>query len=157
MSEFDKLLFEDAESIEYHNLPGDILHRLVIEQDDQFVATNALAELAMRRSGREIAEKILKDGIGDKHLKAQAFSVLYLADMNSALRLLPELLPNADTTMLSSIVEMLNMDMKHLFTAENGRSIVRAVVQQILTKQLEAFRDSREIESFLFAVKSSGG
>ncbi|GEM_PF-2310056 len=156
-SEFDKLLFEDAESIEYQNLPEDFLHRLVIEQDDQFVATNALAELSKRGSGGEISAKILKTGIGDNHLKAQAFSVLYRADMDSALRLLPELLPNANTTMLSSIAEMLNMDLEQLLTAEDGRSIVRALAHQILSKQLEEFSDSREIESFLVAVKSSGG
>ncbi len=157
MSDFDNLLFEDAESIKYQNLTEDFLHRLVIEQDDQFVATNALSELSKRGFGGEISEKILKTGIGDKHLKAQAFSALYLADLDSALRLLPELLPNADTTMLSSIAEMLNMDLEQLLTTEDGQSIVRAVAHQIRSKHLEEFRDSSEIESFLFAVKCSGG
>ena len=59
MDRFDALLLLEADDIPYGELPDELLRRLVFDQDNQFVATSALGELAQRGKVREAALEVI--------------------------------------------------------------------------------------------------
>ncbi len=131
MSDFDNLLFEDAESIKYQNLTEDFLHRLVIEQDDQFVGNECTFRVVKARVWRRNLGKDPEDwnwrqaseGTSIFRSCIEPTWIVLCGCFQSYCQMLTQ-------TMLTSIAEMLYMDLEQLLTTEDGNLLfVRSLIK----------------------------
>ena len=149
MSKYDISIMSD-DQINYNSLSEITLRDLVLG-DDLFVATSALATLAMRKSNLagELAGKILENMLGDDYLQSAAINILFDSDRSRSLELLIERMATCKPYIFNTILELMiqNTD---VFKSTATYPIVRLALERIDQVTKPSKWPSREVlDSFL--------
>lgn len=104
----DEILLIPADDIEYEQLDSGLLLAAATQNEEPFVATNALAELKRRRAPetRQAAEQIIASANGDRHLRSFAILMLFGVDCQRAAEIGIEMVPRTvDPEVLGAFIE----------------------------------------------------
>ena len=155
MLDFEQLTMLNAEDIEYDSLCDETLQKLVLKQNDLFIATYAFGELWQRESSltSQIANRILVENLGDRHLRAQAFSILYQCSKPLALEKMKSLLDDEDDVVLAAILEMVYMDIDFFKSDVERFSLASKLAKLLAKRQDEKYCNPVEMKLIIETFK----
>ena len=117
MEIIDELTLFGDESIDYEALSQELLADLALG-DDLFIATSAIAELAIRDSTKTVCvtEKILANFMGDRYLQAAALESLFKVKPKQAIIYMKSYLDTQDPYIMNSISELISENLSYFDT-----------------------------------------
>jgi len=99
------LLLLPADEIQYPDLDGRVLYELAVQQDEPFIATSALGELASRDSTDVVkAAQIILGDPWDHHLTAYALKLLFRRDHAAGMTAMRSLIGD-DPVILAAMID----------------------------------------------------
>ena len=104
----DELLLLTADEMDYGELDLELLRRFAVQDEEPFIATNALGELKRRHAPetQDAAEAILAKDHADRHLVAFAILMLFGVDVRRAVELGTVMVPRTmDPEVLGAFIE----------------------------------------------------
>lgn len=142
----DELLLLPDDQIEYSTLESSLLAALATQQEEPFIATSALAELAGRGvpEAASAAETVLEAEPWDRHLRAFAIKCLFELDSDRGLAQMERLVDAcSDPKLLAAMMDNV------LYTAEpfdtaDGRAFVERLTRRVSRMEADT-PDDREL------------
>jgi hypothetical protein len=147
----DDLILLPHDQIDYQGLAPDVLLALATQQDEPFIATSALGELAARRGPEALAavEAILAAEPWDRYLRAFAITILCGRDRERATETMARLLDDTtDPKDLGAMVECVMSDPDH-FAAGPARAFADRLAATVARVAPDQFTDLDERAAFL--------
>lgn len=147
----DDLLLLPDDQIEYKALAPDVLLALAIQQDEPYLATSALSELAARR-GLEVhsaVDAILAAEPWDRYLFAFAITILCSLDRDRATQTMSRLLESThDPKVAGAMIECVMSDPDY-FAVSTARAFAERLAVAVSQFAPEQFDDRDEHAAFL--------
>jgi hypothetical protein len=150
MSVDDLLLLPD-DAINYQTLDAGVLFQLATQEDEPYIATSALCELAVRGvpEARTAAAAILDKRPWDRHLYAFAITTLCAIDRAQATEAMSQFVDKTgDPKILAAMVECVLSDVDH-FSGRPAREFARKLAAKVEAVAPDQFTDLDERASFL--------
>ncbi len=154
----DDLILLPHDQIDYKRLAAELLLDLATQEDEPYIATSALAELAVRRvpETRAAAAAILGKKPWDRYLYAVAIMTLFKVDREQATRTMAQLIEDtSDPEILGAMVECVLSDPDHFSTGLCGAFTDR-LAAKVETVKPDQFTDLDERAAFLVRYGASG-
>lgn len=153
----DDLILLPHDQLDYKRLAAELLLELATQEDEPYIATSALAELAVRRvpETRAAAAAILDKKPWDRYLYAVAIVTLCKVDREHAIRKMAQLIEDTrDPEILGAMVECVLSDPDHFSTVPGA--FTDRLAAKVETVEPDQFTDLDERAAFLSRYRGSG-